>query len=166
MGRAISAWERMEMELAIIYSILTRRPGQPGAIDEYGSAGKTLDQRLDQVQAAWNQFAPLAPNQGKEADLKAAIGVLMQGVRDRAAVRARIAHGMVAEVGYLDRASSWLVAPARRGYAMVAPPHAETRLTGDRPPGYYYGTIPLTAMASDFIALANEIQNIRQKLRD
>ena len=68
-GRAIHAWEVMEVNLAHVFAALTGLPENPYALSEYGSENRRLVDRIGAIKQAASAYFIRTPCQALEGEL-------------------------------------------------------------------------------------------------
>jgi hypothetical protein len=90
-GRAIHAWESMEISLARLYAMIAGLPETPMAFADYGSENKIFINRLAALNEAATAYFVNIPDQNREGELSD----LLRDAKDLSIKRHRIAHGFV-----------------------------------------------------------------------
>ena len=98
-GRALSAWEGVELRLAEVYSIFTIEKMDLELVRDYGSANQTFRWRIAAIEKAAKQYFIRKPCQDYEGDFLKMTAL----ATDLAEGRNNIAHGIVRPCRYHHR---------------------------------------------------------------
>ena len=90
-GRTITSWEELELQLAVLHSIFIGTPRTLDALQEYGSRYGTVSPRIVAVERAGATYFIKHCDQAVEGKFKA----LVQDIHALVLERHRIAHGRV-----------------------------------------------------------------------
>lgn len=167
-GRALCAWETMEYQFGVLYTIVNGQRAADGTwietgagISEYGLI-KSFDTRLDRLSDAAERFFAVFPSQPNEGELDR----LITAARPLALKRHQIAHSvLVRDSRPDDKFIPGMVRWPDR-YAIAAPWHAARSLTKrDKPPvppgtpewAYTYRISEIDAFADQFRKIAVDV---------
>jgi hypothetical protein len=165
-GRSISSWELVEVELAVLYSIFIGKPNDLDAIVEYGKLHSIFNNRMNAVGKAAASFFLKQPSQEKEGEWSSIDAV----ARELADKRHQIAHGIV----MISSLPSEDAMKVHLNEFAVKPPWYSifnlTKKSGRHPDvgiwggGYDYKVADLNDIASTFDTLRERIQRFRQSI--
>jgi hypothetical protein len=120
-GRALSQWEMLELNLAILHTIFVGQPRLIDALQQYGTDNGTVRARLNAVKAAGERFFLIHCDQGSEGEFSSIIKALAAASTERH----RIAHGIVTPVALVDPddadSEGWITIGSRYNYFLGAP---------------------------------------------
>lgn len=157
-GRVISRWEAVEVELARLYTVLVGRPHEADTIREYGS-GRIFHERLATVCTAAEAYFRANPNQASEGETRE----LLRKVRGYSDRRNEVAHGIVRQMHWV-RALRENLSPDVLGHIQfcLVPPHYTFRKFDQaNRPAYAYTSEELLILEKHLFDLAAEVQEFR-----
>lgn len=160
-GRVMSRWEAVEIELAHLYTVLVGRPHDAGATREYGS-GRIFHERLATLCAAAEDYFRIDPNQTREGETRE----LLRKVRGYSDRRNEIAHGIVRQISWVRGLREYL-SPDAIGHIQfcLVPPHYTFRKFDQaNRPAYAYTSQELLILEQHLFDLAEEVQAFRLTL--
>lgn len=155
-GYALTAWERCEDALSVLYTILDNTPGELEKLKSYGRDGKSLQYRLDIVRQKGEAYFVSHCDQSLEGDLAA----IIQDFLALSPLRHQIAHGIVQAVQHCGPTEDHIWQPSTIRHHLRAPWFAEERLKT----GFGYGSAEILAIASDFTRLEGRMEALANAL--
>jgi hypothetical protein len=157
-GRAISRWEQIEFQLALLYSTFVGRPNNGKAVQEYG-AGRIFRERLQLLRRRGEEYFMTQSDQALEADFKN-ICIAAEGFADR---RNEVAQGVVSPSIFLPSFREDRLGNVDRW--ALAPPHFAVRnFNAEGFPKYAYTSRELNELVMRLGALQEQIEAFRAKL--
>lgn len=162
-GRVISSWERVEMELALLYAVFVEKPNDLDVIVDYGTLHRIFKDRMDALEQASGAFFQREPSQDNEGEW-ASILLLARELADK---RHQIAHGIVM---HSQLPSEEAMKLGLSEFAVKPPWYSISNLTkrsGRHPDvgiwggGYDYKVADLEDIVSNFDALRARIECFR-----
>jgi hypothetical protein len=155
-GRVVCAWEEIEVELSILYSMITGRPTESEAIREYGE-GRIFADRLRALERKARAHFVRKPNQQLEGDFCGVIAAA-RGYADR---RNEVSHGSVRIV------RRQLPEPDGKMYYLLLPSHYDVRrFDANDMPKFYYSSENLSVLNERMFFLARSIEVLANDLAD
>ena len=138
-GRVLSQWEEVEVELSAIYTILRGKHRQLAAFHEYG-LGRIFADRVQIFEKAMEAFFIKRPNQQLEGEMF----VILQRVKNLANRRNEVAHGLVRPIQWMRsrRADD----PPGGQFVLVPSHYNKRKFTPKTLPTYAYTSIELHAV--------------------
>jgi hypothetical protein len=160
-GRVISSWEAVEVQLAHLYTVFIGRPHEHHAIRAYGSPRIFAD-RLVLVRRAADQYFVSAPDQAVEGD----VTELLERVRRYSDRRNEVAHGIVRQMSWVRALRDRLVSDAvgKFQYCLVPPHYTFRKFDGQNQPTYAYTSAELLTLNERLFWLAQEVSDLRQRV--
>jgi hypothetical protein len=161
-GRIVSEWEYVELELGHLYTVLVDRFGDIEALQEYGSGG-LFSQRVSILVRAQEQCFHRTPHQALEGEFDE----LIQRIRKYADRRHDVAHGIVKPI-------QWVFPPgdARRvenvigfQYCVVPPHYKDNHLDPNNLPLYLYTYEEMLQIQGAMHGAMHEVSRYKWKLR-
>jgi hypothetical protein len=147
-GRLISSWEGIEVELSHLYAIFTGQYLKREAYDRYYDNSKNFAGRMRTLEESAQQFFIGASHQNNETDLSE----LVKKIRGFSVRRHEVAHGIVRPYYHYAPLTGWSdPLDTDRTRTCVAPPHYQRNWFSEH-------QIPLYVYASP------EINSITEKL--
>lgn len=160
-GRAISAWEGLEVLLSHLYSILIYKPREIKIIIDYGTNGRIFKDRIRLLTTAAETYFVGKPDQEKEAKLDEIIGeAIILSIQ-----RHQIAHGLVAKIPFVAPETSGDKTTGH-GYALVPPWYGFHQLTKHNQKFYFYNSQNILAEAQRFQKCASRARVLAWLLSD
>jgi hypothetical protein len=168
-GRVITAWEGIEVNLSRIYSMLHARPDDLETIRQYGEPLK-FAHRFSNLQSFARRFFVTRPNQEIEGRLDDLAG----RISSYSSRRNEIAHSLVNPIQiypwFLERATS--IKPRTNYWALIPSYHNfrdHVDMGADKPlkrvPAFVYTSNELKHLEVGLNALYGELSGYREKLR-
>jgi hypothetical protein len=158
-GRAISQWEHIEFQLALLYSVFAGRPNNAKTVQEYG-VGRIFRERMQLLRRSGSDYFIATPNQGFEGELEA-ICAAAQGFADR---RNEVAHGVVFPSIFLPSFLEDRIGNFER-WALVPPHFAVRNFNAEGFPTYAYTSRELNILVARLGALHKQIEAFQARLR-
>jgi hypothetical protein len=163
-GRALSRWEKLEVELAGLYAILTGRSKfDMTAIRAYGSGRIFADRMTGLATVACPYFVR---NSGQKEE--AAFESIVCRARKLSARRNDIAHGIVnkilrATVDYRNPVGGSAQVLTSDNFCLM-PPHYDPRRRNQTEPKYSYSSQDMNEYGGHFAALALEVDQFTSQI--
>ena len=157
-GYAMSEWERVEVELAELYTIAIERPNELQSIKDYGTP-TNFDQRVTQL--CTKTHAWFARNSAPQ-DLEAKFDELVRIVRGWAARRNDIAHGIVQPMHHQLRYIQQVIDEGRTRYALVPAFYTHRKHDMNYRPNYCYSAAELEAIVVGFFSARQAVAHFRR----
>jgi hypothetical protein len=158
-GRLLSQWEGVEIQLGYIYAAAVEQHGDWDALRDYG-AGTTTARRLDLLQSAVDTFSVRYPDQAAEGQINAVINLATLF----AARRHDVAHAIVRDSSW----ARWRIPPDPRdpsGFFLL-PSHYRGKSYNDETafPIYAYTSRSLELLRHQLSRLETEAMGVAAKL--
>lgn len=160
-GRVMSRWEAVEVELAHLYTIFVNRPHEADAIKGYGM-GRIFAERLASLRGVTDLYFVSRSDQAVEG----APRDLLCRVRHYSDRRNEVAHGIVRQMRWV-RSLRDNLAPDAVGkfqFCLVPPHYTFRKFDQDNRPTYAYTSTELLSLEEKFYWLAQEVQDFRLRL--
>jgi hypothetical protein len=160
-GRFISSWESIEVELSHWYAIFVGKYFKPEAYDEYHDQSKTLKQRLRTLEEAARLYFVKCPNQINERDFE----VLIEKVRGFSERRHEIAHGIVRPYHFFAPLTEWSDPYDKdTTRTCLVPPHYQRDWFNDlQIPLYVYTSRQIDSLSDKLIELLKEVNLFKHR---
>ena len=158
-GRVLSQWEGVEIQLGYIYTAATGRHGDWYALLEYGE-GNTTARRLRVVHEAVDAFFVRRPYQ----DAEARVACLLKSAGFFAARRHDIAHGVVRDHTW----ARWRIPPDRRdptGFFLLPSHYRGKAFNEEALPAYAYTAASMEALRHQLVLMETEAMGVAELLR-
>jgi len=154
-GRFITQWENIEIELSHLYAIFIGKYFKPEAYDQYYDKSKTLNMRLKTLEDAAKNYFIKHPNQVNESDFSD-LAIRVKGFSER---RHEIAHGVVRPYHRYAFMTEWSDPYDKdTSRTCLVPPHYQRDWIGDMQlPVYVYASPEIDALSQKLIVLLREI---------
>ncbi len=156
-GRVVTEWEQVELELGRLYSLFVDRHEQLEAEREYGT-GSTFLPRLEKLKNAHEQFSQLIPDQGLEAEFVA----LIERIKKFSSLRNDVAHGIVRPIQWTI--PSHAAERFRLESCLVPPTYKGKHFDQDNLPVYVYTYPEMLTIQGHFHGLAHQVIEFRLRL--
>ncbi len=158
-GRAISCWEELEINLAGLNSVFVGKPGDLDAIKEFGQNNATFSWRLTALRNSAATYFTHHCCQDCEGDFDA----ICKRASDLSNSRNNIAHGVVQEMVWLtDPIKLEKYASPIIRHVVATPWYMSGKLNVVSGSGL--GSYEINLLGSRFIALANDVHQFVIKL--
>jgi hypothetical protein len=155
-GRVLSQWETLELELGFIYGLLLNQLEDIEAVRRYGEP-KIFEERIKGLSAVASEYFKWNPHQETEAELDA----LLMSARQFAARRNDIAHSIV-------RPIQWIARDMDEGplqFCAVPPLYLARKFDARNMPSFVYASVELAALTLDLHrSVVEPAQRLRLKL--
>jgi hypothetical protein len=154
-GRVLSQWEMIEVELAQIYGWLVHRPDEIEALHQYGMP-QIFGERIKGLSVVANFYFRWNPHQDAEGEFCA----LATKVRNFSARRNDVAHSIV-------RPFQWGVSPELDGplqFCAVPPYYAGKNFDPQNMPSFIYTSVELTELSKALFYVAEDAKQFKWKL--
>jgi hypothetical protein len=160
-GRVMSRWEAVEVELAHLYTIFVNRPHEADAIKAYGM-GRIFAERLALLREAAERYFVSSPDQAIEG----AARELLDRVRRYSDRRNEVAHGIVRQMRWVRGVRDNLAQDAvgRFQHCLVPPHYTFRKFDQHNRPTYAYASAELLTLDEKLFWLAHEVQDLRLRL--
>jgi hypothetical protein len=162
-GRVVSEWETIELELAHLYSLFENKFGNPVTVQDYGADALFAD-RVSKLVKAKERFFARNSNQSLDAEFCE----LLERIRKYADRRHDVAHGIVRPIiwafGSAQAASAASDLPFH--YCVVAPDYKENRFDEHHLPIYAYTWPEMMQIQGALHGAAHEVMRYKRKLVD
>jgi hypothetical protein len=159
-GRALSAWESLETNLAILYSVFKKRPGLIDCLAEFGKEGRVTSRRIDVCKAAAAKYFFSRPDQGYEMRFAKSIA----RASELAIFRHQLAHGVVMNMPVYaieePKPGEW-VFPTEM-YGLGWPWYSQAQL---HPEAFMYGSKRIDEIKADFKEAAKLAGDLSDEMR-
>lgn len=158
-GYAITQWELLELEHAMLYATFCSSPSTLEKLNEYGDKGPTFQQRMKVLENAADDFFRVNCSQQLESELKS----LVCEAGSLSKKRHQIAHGVVSDAidGGMRDESGWTTGV--RCHFIVPPWYTVTRLA--KTEGYYrLSSANMDTLARQFIQARQRVVDFREKI--
>jgi hypothetical protein len=159
-GRMPSAWETIEFDLCLIFSVLAEDP-EGEAMRLYGSS-RAFPRRLDDFSRQAETYFIKGPNQNREIELHQ----LLNEVRGFSERRNEVIHGIVLRINNLDYYQQFLTGKSSEPhqYAVIPPYHMARGHGGDGFPLYGYNEAMIIYLLQKMWNLHGRLDAFRKSL--
>ena len=154
-GRVLTQWEMIEVELAQIYGWLDMRPDQIEALHRYGEP-QSFRERKKGLQAVADLYFRRNPHQTAEGEFC----TLITKVYNFSARRNDVAHSIV-------RPFQWILSPKLEGplqFCAVPPHYTGKKFDPQNMPLFIYTSVELVALSKALFYVAQEAAKFKWKL--
>ncbi len=158
-GRALSAWEAVELGMATVYSIFVGKALQLDSIREYGAVNRIFVGRMEAIRKASDAYFRAHCDQDSEGDFSA----LCKRAASLSDNRNNIAHGIVEATTYLHNPDTWPPEQCHVELFILRPPW----YTIDRLKLYDWqgmGSKEIMSSALDFEMLSEDLEKFALRL--
>lgn len=157
-GHVLSCWERVEVELARIYSIFVGKPNDLDAIKEYGD--KTIfRRRADDLIQAFENFRVRHCTQDLEGDFEE----LTDRIAGWSARRNDVAHGIVEQTHNLRHYRELYKQEGLIRYVLIPSLYVHKRRDPNYQSTYCYSSQELHYFAAEIFKLVSDLEEFQQK---
>ena len=161
-GRVVSEWETIELELGHLYSLFEGKFGNPGSVRDYGTSPMFAD-RVAKLEKAKQRFFGRNPNR----ELDAEFCEMLERIRQYADRRHDVAHGIVRPIIWaFGSAASSATGDLPFHYCVVAPDYKENRFDENHQPIYAYTWPEMMQIQGALHGAAHEVMRYKRKLAD
>jgi hypothetical protein len=162
-GRVLTMWETVEIELSHIYAICIGQYLQEEGYDRYYESARTTNNRIEAVQHEAERFAIRFPDQGRESAFLCFIRRVC-GFADR---RHEVAHGVVRPFHFYQPFDPAADPHSLKLEFCVAPPHFHRNWFDEKNmPRYIYTSVELKNLEAKLYRLFLEGTKIRKLFDD
>ena len=165
-GRALSSWEDVELEIAILYSVLKGSPRDLDFITAFGFDGIKFIDRMGLLDTALNEFGKRFMSQEHEGLAGAVVSDVVAEATRLSRSRHQIAHGTIASHFDFDRPApeppfnDWRPST----YAVIPPWYSVKRLSREEQKRtfykhYAYFTRHIRAFVREYDALGQKVRS-------
>lgn len=160
-GRFITQWENIEIELSHLYAIFVGKYFKPEAYDEYYDRSKTLNQRLRTLEEVAQNYFIKHPDQVNEYDFAA----LVEKVKGFSERRHEIAHGIVRPYHHYAFMTEWSDPYDKdTTRTCLVPPHYQRDWIDDlQLPVYVYTSVQINSLTEKLIELLKELNLFKHR---
>jgi hypothetical protein len=160
-GRFITRWENIEVELSHLYAIFVGKYFKPEAYDEYHDQSKTLRQRLTTLEEAARRYFVKYPDQDNERDFT----LLMEEVRGFSERRHEIAHGIVRPYHLFAFMTEWSDPyDEDRTRSCLVPPHYQRDWIDElQLPVYVYTSVQINSLSDKLTELLKKVNLFKHR---
>lgn len=156
-GRAMSEWERLEVELAHLYTKFVRLPRHSLiAIRPYGTP-INFGNRMDGLENAAGGYFVTAPDQGVEGEFS----TIATHCRKWSLRRNEVAHGIVQPVQWIRAFHAGdddnIDMPDETKYCLLPPHYSPRRFDGANFPNFAYTSIELAKFEGEFYSVGMRV---------
>ena len=154
-GRLLTQWEMIEVELAQIYGWLVNRPDEIEALHQYGVPG-TFTERIKGLRMVADVYFQWNPHQDSEAEFCS----LTTKVLNFSARRNDVAHSVV-------RPFQWMVSPNLEGplqFCAVPPHYNGKKFDLQNMPSFIYTSVELVALSNALFYVTEAAATFKLKL--
>jgi hypothetical protein len=157
-GRALSHWENIEVELSHLFALYINKMWTNEGYDRYYQDGKTTRGRLDALRIAAENYFVGRPNQEAEGSFSR----LMEAATGFADRRHEVAHGIVRPINWY-----WPIlrpnhfAPDAAFQFCLVPPHYQRGWITDGAPNYIYTSDELDTLTLRLFSFLHDLMDFR-----
>jgi hypothetical protein len=154
-GRVLTQWEMIEVELAQIYGWLVMRPDQIEALHLYGEP-QIFRERIKGLQVVADVYFRWNPQQ----DAEGGFCTLITNVCNFSARRNDVAHSIV-------RPFQWIIPPKLEGplqFCAVPPHYTGRKFDPQNMPLFIYTSVELAALSKALFCVAQDAAKFKWKL--
>jgi hypothetical protein len=158
-GRVVTAWESVELELSRLYSIFAGdSDGAP--MQEYGKARIFID-RVKSLEEIGARAFILRPNQSLEGNMRG----LLDAAKAYSDRRNEVAHGIVFPVSELTYfRNAFCIANGDQEWALIPPYYHVRKHANDGAPAFAYASKELITFQDMLYELMDNIKSFRAEL--
>jgi hypothetical protein len=159
-GRVLSQWEAIEVELSHVYSLLVYRHEDLEALREYGRPTIFRD-RLDSLQRAAERYFQSNPHQETESEFSDIAKI----ARNFSARKNDVAHSIVRPYRWTFPPSAETVDPFEPMQFCATPPHySGKKFMPENLPIYVYTSVEMNALSVALFEFSHQIIELKWKL--
>jgi hypothetical protein len=154
-GRLLTQWEMVEVELAQIYGLLVNRPDEIEALHQYG-VPQIFRERIKGLRAVADVYFRWNPHQDTEAEFYS----LTTKVHNFSERRNDVAHSIV-------RPFQWIIPPNLEGplqFCAVPPQYTGKKFDPQNMPLFIYTSVELVALSNALFYVAQDAAKFKLKL--
>jgi hypothetical protein len=154
-GRVLTQWEMIEVELAQVYGWLVKRPDDIEALHQYGMP-QIFEKRIKGLSDVADVYFRWNAHQDAEGEFRS----LSTKVRNFSARRNDVAHSIV-------QPFQWIVSPELNGplqFCAVPPHYAGKKFDPQNMPRFIYTSVELTALSNALFYVAEGAKQFKWKL--